>query len=72
MPLDAWLRGPLQEWAWELIKPEVLAKHGVFSAEVVRRAWDEHISGRRNISQLLWNVVMFQAWMSAVAVEKES
>jgi asparagine synthase (glutamine-hydrolysing) len=62
VPLDDWLRGPLKSWASELLSSDALGSNGVFDTAVVEKAWTEHVSGRRNISQLLWNVLMFQAW----------
>ena len=33
--------------------------------EPIRRAWSEHLSGRRNNQYLLWDVLMFQSWREA-------
>lgn len=63
IPLDAWLRGPLREWAEELIDPIRLRQEGFFDAQVVRRTWDEHQSGKRNWAYHLWDILMFQAWL---------
>ncbi len=62
VPLDAWLRGALREWAGDLISPRALAAHGIFDDGVVARLWTEHITGERDWSSRLWNIVMFQAW----------
>jgi asparagine synthase (glutamine-hydrolysing) len=63
VPLERWLRGPLREWAEDLLSPARLAREGYLHAEPVRAAWDEHLSGRRNRHHQLWNVLMFQAWL---------
>ena len=65
MPIDSWLRGPLRNWADELINSDRIHHEGYLSAEQVHRKWDEHLSGRRNWQHLLWNVLMFQAWLEA-------
>jgi asparagine synthase (glutamine-hydrolysing) len=67
VPIDLWLRGPLREWAEDLLAPERLASHGFFSVEPVRKKWDEHISGARNWQYQLWPVLMFQAWVGQAA-----
>lgn len=67
MPIDLWLRGPLREWAEDLLAPERLARHGFFSVGPIRKKWEEHISGARNWQYLLWPVLMFQAWIAQAA-----
>ena len=63
IPIATWLRGPLRAWAEELLSPSALTAHGLLDAEPIRKAWDEHLSCRRDWSISLWIVLMFQAWM---------
>jgi asparagine synthase (glutamine-hydrolysing) len=65
VPLDAWLRGPLREWAASLIEPGALRREGLFDVAEVQRRWQEHLSGRRNWQYQIWDVLMFQAWKQA-------
>jgi asparagine synthase (glutamine-hydrolysing) len=64
VPIDLWLRGPLREWAEDLLSPENLRGHGYFSIEPIRKKWEEHVSGACNWQYLLWPVLMFQAWIA--------
>jgi asparagine synthase (glutamine-hydrolysing) len=64
VPIDRWLRGALREWAEELLDEDRLRREGFFHPEVIRGAWQGHLSGRRNHQYFLWNVLMFQAWLS--------
>ena len=63
VPLAEWLRGPLKDWAESLLDEQRLHQEGFFNVEFVREKWFEHLSGNRNWSFQLWNVLMFQAWL---------
>ncbi len=63
IPIDRWLRGPLRDWAEELLGEDRLRRESIFVPEVVRRTWREHLSGRRNWQYRLWGVLMLQAWL---------
>ncbi len=65
IPLDAWLRGPLREWAENLLNEERLRREGYFQPQPVRRMWAEHLAGGRNRANNLWGVLMFQAWQES-------
>lgn len=62
VPIGAWMRGPLREWAEDLLSEGELRKHGLLHAEPIREKWREHLSGRYNWQFPLWTVLMFQAW----------
>jgi asparagine synthase (glutamine-hydrolysing) len=62
VPIADWLREPLLEWGNDLLSEKTLKEDGFFDVALVRRKWDEHISGRRNWHLALWAVLTFQAW----------
>lgn len=61
VPLATWLRGPLRDWAEDLLDPARLGG-GFIDADAVGKMWREHLSGRRNLAYGLWTVLMFEAW----------
>jgi|TARA_A100001391_G_scaffold27780_4_gene14992 asparagine synthase (glutamine-hydrolysing) len=62
VPLDAWLRGPLREWAEDLLSSSSLADLPMLNAGRVRRLWRAHLEGRRHYAQQLWAVLQVLAW----------
>ena len=62
IPVGEWLRGPLRDWAEDLLDPVKLEDDGLLNAAPIRAAWDAHLSGRVNNEMKLWTVLMFQAW----------
>lgn len=62
VPVDVWLRGPLREWAEELLSERKLAATGLLDVPKIRRRWSEHLSGQHNWRDPLWIVLMLQAW----------
>lgn len=63
VPLAAWLRGPLREWAHALLDESRLRRDGLFEPAPILRKWREHLSGDRNWDSQLWGVLMMQAWL---------
>jgi len=61
VPIDDWLRGPMQEWAETHLSTDALTRGGL-NADPIRRAWHAHLAGTENHRYFLWNVLTYQAW----------
>jgi asparagine synthase (glutamine-hydrolysing) len=64
VPISAWLRGPLRDWADDLLNETRLINEGFFHPEPIRKLWKEHLSGQFNRQHQLWVFLMFQQWFS--------
>jgi asparagine synthase (glutamine-hydrolysing) len=67
VPLDAWLRGPLREWAGDLLAPAKLRRDGFLNAATVTRTWERQQAGEARLGGIMWAVLMFQAWLEGHA-----
>ena len=62
VPIGDWLRGPLSQWAYSLLDEKKIKTQGIFNAEEISKKWKEHLSGKRNWDNQIWNILMFQVW----------
>jgi len=68
IPVGQWLRGPLRDWAENLLGEARLGQEGYFHPGPIRKAWREHLSGRHDHTPKIWSVLMFQAWLKVQRV----
>jgi asparagine synthase (glutamine-hydrolysing) len=65
VPVGQWLRGPLKDWAADLLDPSALTAEGILDPNVVTSTWKAHQAGRGNHEHRLWAILMFQEWWKA-------
>lgn len=65
IPVGRWLRGPLRDWADDLLSQDRLKSKNYLDANVVCKLWSEHRAGTRDWTARLWNVLMFQSWLES-------
>jgi len=63
IPIGKWLRGPLRDWADDLLNPARLESEGYLRPEPITRVWKEHLSLHFDHTPKIWGVLMFQAWL---------
>ena len=62
VPVSEWMKGPLRDWAEELLNEKKIREHGLLDPESVHRVWQQHLTGWQDHDTLLWSILMFQAW----------
>jgi len=63
VPIGDWLRGPLRDWAEDLLDESKIKREGYLNPRLVRIKWNEHLSGKKDLQYCLWDVLMFQSWL---------
>ncbi len=63
VPLADWLRGPLKDWAGDLLAADTILRQGLLNPQPVTDLWQEHQRGHSDNSARLWFVLMLQLWM---------
>lgn len=62
LPLGEWLRGPLRDWADNLLAEGQLRQDGIIEPGVIATRWREHRAGQRNWHAFLWRIIVFRLW----------
>jgi len=68
IPLAAWLRGPLEPFAREVLAPATLERQACLDPAAVTPLVDRHCSGREDLSRQLWGLMAFTLWFDRYAV----
>jgi asparagine synthase (glutamine-hydrolysing) len=63
IPVAAWLRGPLQHFAREVLSAEALSRQGWLDPAAVTALLDRHCAGREDLSRQLWGLIAFTLWL---------
>jgi hypothetical protein len=65
VPIGAWLRGPLREWAEAALNNAHLERARIRAA-AVRDLFAEHISGKADHARALWTFIVLSEWFDWV------
>lgn len=63
VPVGAWIRGPLRDWAEAHLSESRLRREGYLDPGPIREKWDAHVDARTDAMFHLWNVLMFESWL---------
>jgi asparagine synthase (glutamine-hydrolysing) len=62
VPLDAWFREGLQDFAWDMLTAADSLASSVFDMGLVRKLLDRHRSGRVNEEMRIWTLLCLEVW----------
>ncbi|MGD8630967.1 MAG: asparagine synthase-related protein, partial [Gammaproteobacteria bacterium] len=63
VPLASWFRGPLRDRVRESLLGPRMLDSGIFDSGFLQQVVDQHQSGRRNFSDPIWTLLMFEAFL---------
>lgn len=63
VPLDEWLKGPLKNWAEDLLDENKIKQQGYFDHKKIKKLWDYYQKGKKYSAHQFWNILMFQSWL---------
>ncbi|HVD86936.1 MAG TPA: asparagine synthase (glutamine-hydrolyzing) [Solirubrobacterales bacterium] len=67
IPLAAWLRGPLEPFAREVLAPSTLERQGLLAPAAVAPLLDRHLAGREDLSRQIWGLMALTLWFDRYA-----
>ena len=65
VPVDRWLRGPLRDWAGDMLSRPAFHDLCPIGPAPIRALWDEYLSGHGPSANEIWSLVVLSAWNDA-------
>jgi len=63
VPVGEWLKGPLKDWAEDLLSTESIKQTEILNPAPIRAKWEQHLRGDVNWEFHLWDILMLQSWL---------
>ena len=63
VPVADWLRGPLRDWAEDLLEPSKMNRDGLLKTEAIQHILKQLLCGWKDPGDVLWCTLMSQAWL---------
>jgi asparagine synthase (glutamine-hydrolysing) len=53
----------MRDWAEDLLDNHRLNQEGYLNANSIHTKWEQHLNGKANWQEQIWDVLMFQSWL---------
>jgi len=70
VPAQAWLRGPLRQWAGDMLLTADFRRMFPFRHETILDLWDGFQSGAVPSGYQMWSLVMLAGWAHSAASDQ--
>jgi asparagine synthase (glutamine-hydrolysing) len=62
VPLAAWFRGDLKDFATQVLTSSDARRHGFLDTEAAERLLRKHFDGSANLGRVIWSLLVFELW----------
>jgi len=62
IPVSEWLKGPLKNYAEDLLLGDDVEQSGVLRRDGIAQIWSQHLQGKKDHRKNLWPLLCFRAW----------
>lgn len=62
VPIAKWLKGPLKDWAEDILLSTDIYSHNYFDKKQIENIWKEHLDSKYDHSLRIWTILMWNSW----------
>ena len=62
VPIAKWLKGPLKNWAEDILLSKDTCSHNYFDKKRIENIWKEHLESKYDHSLRIWTILMWNSW----------
>lgn len=63
-PISYWLRNHLKDYVYDILDSNKIKSQGLLNNNIIQSKLNQHMSGKYNWQNEIWNLIMFQSWMN--------
>lgn len=63
-PISHWLRNHLKDYVYDILDSNKIKNQGLLNNKIIETKLNQHMSGKYNWQNEIWNLIMFQSWMN--------
>jgi asparagine synthase (glutamine-hydrolysing) len=58
------LRNDLKDYVFDILDSKNIEDQGLLNSKIIKIKLTQHMSGKYNWQNEIWNLIMFQSWMN--------
>ena len=63
VPISSWLKSDLRPWMLDVLNSKDIQERGIFQVGAINGLINDHLNGRDNKHNSLWNVIVLSQWL---------